>query len=169
MKSITLHNGNQLLVDDEDYEEVSRYDWRCYRGNKNRVDGSEGAMTIKAYVKGGGGYESYCVFLSRILLQRNKQATWIVEFKDGNELNWQRDNLIVYANRRSRSIISAHRAIDAPWCPFGPAKIYKDEGRRNGKCLECSDLFEGPYYKCLALASRTFWPNWVRKEIEDVS
>ncbi len=79
MKTIPLTNGKVALVDDEDFEELSKYKW--YYNLKN-----------KSVCASGG------IPMSHIILQTNK---W-VDHKDGNKLDFQRSNLRICTNSQNQ-------------------------------------------------------------------
>lgn len=161
MRAIALSEEHLLLIDDADFEEVSRYNWRVFIANRRYArDGTR--IIIKAYVYQGKRL-GYYVYLSQVILKKGRHSSWTINFKDGNNLNWQRENLIV-KNSDSKAVINTSRSFDIPWCPYGPAKIHMAIGNdRDELCLQCDDTFNGPYYKCLALTCSTFWKTWIRR------
>jgi hypothetical protein len=162
MKAIPLSEEHLLLIDDEDFEEVSKYNWRVFIA-KRRYTRNATRIIIKAFVYPGKGM-GYYVYLSQMILKKEKHSTCTINFKDGNSLNWQRENLVV-KNYHSNKQVNTARSFDAPWCPFGPATIHMALGNvRDEPCCQCDDTFNGPYHKCLAFVSQTFWQTWKRRD-----
>jgi hypothetical protein len=143
-------------VDDEDFEVVSKYRWSYYRGLRF---GQKHDNIIKAYCQRERRY----VYLSHIVFGGPQHVTYIIRFRDGNNCNWQRSNLQVTANVKSRAEIQLDKFIEVPDCPFGPAKIESAESGRSEECTLCDDYWNGPYYHCLDRARRTFWRGWRRR------
>ena len=94
-KEIELQNGMKAIVDDEDYERVNQYNWY--------VTGKTKPQVIRT-IENNGNKTS--VFLSHFILNHQLQEkTECILFKNGNNLDFQKDNLIT-ANRQ----ISARKA-----------------------------------------------------------
>lgn len=88
MKEIPLNGkygvGKTFLIDDEDFENVSKYKWNCVR---------ERGFVEKFYVK--GTVESGLVFLHRFLLGLKVGNPLVVDHINGDGLDNRRSNLRV--------------------------------------------------------------------------
>jgi hypothetical protein len=90
------------LVDDGDYELVSRFKWRPYRGGRSGKNGTNYAMAHSPMVDG----ERHSIIMHRIIMDASKGTG--VDHVDGNGLNNQRSNLRLVtaaengANQKSR-------------------------------------------------------------------
>ena len=84
MKEILLTQGKVALVDDEDYEELSKYKW-CFTMRK----GARTGYVVRYLGKGGG--RGTTVPMHRVIMKAQKGQE--VDHKDGNGLNNQKENL----------------------------------------------------------------------------
>jgi len=87
MKEIQLTQGYVALIDDEDYERVSLYNWliRNSRKDSNKIYAVT-SIWITAL------HKSYYIRMHRFILNNNPLGLE-VDHKDGNGLNNQKDNL----------------------------------------------------------------------------
>jgi hypothetical protein len=77
MKQVPVSNGWFASVDDADYDVVTKYKWRLQRGGKNRY--------AVAYIDGKAA------FMHRLIMNAAKGK--VIDHKDGDGLNNQRENL----------------------------------------------------------------------------
>lgn len=101
MKEIQLTRGLVALIDDEDYELVSQYNWHARRGNN----------TFYATVK-----NSIHIHMHRLILGLDKNDLE-VDHIDGNGLNNQRSNL--------RKATSTQNKVNRPKVHIGSSSQYK--------------------------------------------
>jgi hypothetical protein len=87
MKTIALSGGMEALVDDEDYERLAQYRWYASRSNTKwyacRYEGSGRYRCRKGVHRPN----------RRIYMHRDLLDAPLVDHRDGNSLNNQRDNL----------------------------------------------------------------------------
>jgi hypothetical protein len=89
MKEIKLTKGLVALVDDEDYEYLSKWKWCAARQHGNR----RGIYAVRAtYTKLAGGAKRGLMRMHRQILGENDMKMH-VDHVDGNGLNNQRSNL----------------------------------------------------------------------------
>ncbi len=86
MKEIPLTQGKVALVDDEDFEELSRYKWAA-----NNTDGSRYYAIRSSSIKSPGG--KHKISMHRFLV--DAPSGMCVDHVDGDGLNNQRANLRV--------------------------------------------------------------------------
>lgn len=84
MKKITLTQGKFALVDDEDFDKVSKYKWSL-SGNKRKYAGSY--------------YKSKWITMHRIIMNPTKDQH--IDHIDGDVLNNQRYNLRLCTNQQN--------------------------------------------------------------------
>lgn len=90
MKEIKLTNSDLIaVVDDEDFERVSQYKWRCEKDHKH-----------PAYFRVRGSVNSKEVYLHRFILELQK-TTLVVDHIDRNTLNNQKSNLRLVTQREN--------------------------------------------------------------------
>jgi hypothetical protein len=82
MKKIPLTQGYFTFVDDADYDYLNNFEWRIQRNKKHIY-----ARTNQWL----GNGKSKTIFMHRLLLNADK--TDLIDHKDGNALNNQRQNL----------------------------------------------------------------------------
>jgi hypothetical protein len=157
---VPIINANSfILCDDEDFAEVSKYQWRLYFPKRRKAVG-----IVKAYILGVHRY----IYPSEVLFPHMQGNGYRWVFKDGDCLNWQRKNLLIYSGKTGMSI-DANSSLSIDWCPLGPAMLLPDsrfpgEVQRSKECTKCDDSHEGPYWRCLALVRKTSWPGWRRED-----
>jgi AP2-like factor, euAP2 lineage len=86
MKEIKLTQDKVALVDDEDYEEVSAFNWHAFRGGKT--------FYAQRYIKLPNGREAMQLMHRQILGLAHGDKLQ-VDHKDRNSLNNTRENLRV--------------------------------------------------------------------------
>lgn len=91
--------GLTALVDDDDFERVSRYRWYRLKVKKS--------LTIYARTTVDGSH----VFMHNFILGKPKMGEW--DHEDGNGLNNQRHNLCLVTHRVNIIKGMARRAYDA--------------------------------------------------------
>lgn len=95
MRKITLTQGYVALVDDEDFDLVSKYKWRV---DKQRYTNYALAHDIND--------NSKSIFMHRLILEPKKRSHE-VDHKDGNGLNNTRENIHIV----SRSVNNIRRRV----------------------------------------------------------
>lgn len=125
MKEIELNKGYIAMVDDEDYDLVSKYKWQVIEKKSNKY-----AKTRKW---NGSGYDHFS--MHRLILGAKKGES--VDHADGNGLNNQRFNIRICtesqnAMNRGKNPTSGFKYKGITWCAYNNryrAEIYKD-GKR---------------------------------------
>lgn len=107
MKLISLTQGYDAIVDDEDYDKASSYKWHTMK-NKNLVY----ARRTITYPRVNGKQPSKKEYLHKFVL--NIDESVMIGFKDGNPLNCQKDNLMVIDNRTKSLNITKRNKKDLP-------------------------------------------------------
>lgn len=92
MKEIPLTQGKVALVDDEDYEELSRYRW-CFTMRK----GARTGYAVRCLWKGGG--RGTTVPMHRVIMKAQKGQE--VDHGDRSGLNNQKGNLRFVSRRQN--------------------------------------------------------------------
>ena len=90
MKEIPLTMGEVALIDDEDYEEVSKYKWSVSKNSK----------ILYAVTRVGEIGNKKRVSLHRFIM--NYKGKLYVDHKDGNGLNNCRNNLRLCTNQQNQ-------------------------------------------------------------------
>lgn len=87
MKEIPLTQGKKAIIDDKDYNKISKYKWylhnRGYAVRKMRSE--EGKPVGKKY--------SIAIFMHHSILNGKTQKGFIIDHKNGNKLDNRRSNL----------------------------------------------------------------------------
>src|SRR5690349_13550488 len=86
MKIIPLTQGKVTLVDDADYEELSKFKWCAVKHNRNFYASRSQYL---GYVN--GKMKTKSIFMHRLLLKPDKG--FVVDHLDGDGLNNQRYNI----------------------------------------------------------------------------
>lgn len=91
-KNIKLAQGYEAIVDDEDYDYLNRIKWHIdTRGKKLYVFTHENGSTVR---------------MSTIICSKRMKAKIpkgsIITYKDGNNLNLRRENLVIVKNGQQR-------------------------------------------------------------------
>lgn len=149
MKTIPLQNGGALLVDDEDFDLLNQHKWYIYD--------CRGRRYLRAYIPKERGY----IYITNLLFKQIQHSAMIIKFKDGNNLNWQRENILMFTTNNGVPY-QVFRRINVPNCPLGPAHLERADGGRSPECADCDDSYKGPYYHCLDQVRKTFWRGWRR-------
>lgn len=92
MKKIKIENGTTVVVSDEDYDYVKQYEWKF---NNNKI-------VRKLNVKK--------IYLELEILTRMGQLVekhMTVEYKDGDRLNNQRENLVLTKRKYKNTLVRA--------------------------------------------------------------
>uniref|UniRef100_A0A6M3LR71 Putative homing endonuclease n=1 Tax=viral metagenome TaxID=1070528 RepID=A0A6M3LR71_9ZZZZ len=123
MKLIQLTQGNQMAVDDQDYEMLIKYKWYCI-GNPRRT------FYATAFVENKG------ILAHRLILHATKGQ--LVDHRDSNGLNNCRSNLRLCNNAQNSQ--HCRKRVDntlgfigvqfVPNCPNGFAAKIRANGRR---------------------------------------
>src|SRR3972149_658495 len=85
MKKIELFSGEDCLVDDEDFEEISKKKWYILK-NRNR-----NTCYAQTHVKLNG--KDVKDYMHRIIMKLSKNDERYIDHIDGNGLNNQKNNL----------------------------------------------------------------------------
>jgi len=85
MKTISLRNGGEALVDDEDYEYVAKFTWKLYRG-RDRTTG----YAVRKVVENG---HKRVVMMHRVIAQTPNGK--VTDHVNGDGLDNRRKNLRV--------------------------------------------------------------------------
>jgi hypothetical protein len=95
VREIPLTRGKTALVDDEDFDALSRFKWRADRSK--RVHGEDGWYAVRSvYFKSGGVKKVRVIRMHREILELPSDVDG--EHVDGNGLNNQRFNIRPCAN-----------------------------------------------------------------------
>ncbi len=92
MKVIELTQGKVALVDDEDFEQLNRYKW-CANKNFNNF------YALRTVVLKGGRHKTIKMHREILGLADPKI---LIDHRDGNGLNNQRENLRICTNQQNR-------------------------------------------------------------------
>jgi AP2-like factor, euAP2 lineage len=87
MKQIPVSFGEFALIDDDDYEKVSQYNWATQKRPSPRTN----KIAVRTFKNKGGWWSNE--FLHRFILGASSEMC--VMFKDNNGLNCQKENLVV--------------------------------------------------------------------------
>ncbi len=134
MKTIPLTQGEFALIDDEDFELVSRHKWFCL------VDQKNGKRYAGTNVMRNGKQRG--LSMHRLILEHHAAHT---DHKDGNGLNNQKENL----RPATRAQNGQNRNLQIHSAPFKGVSAYKDTGRwlagiRVNKKLKYLGYFDDP-------------------------
>ena len=94
MKTIPLGKGHVAIVDDEDYERLSKFHWFSYKGNSTTY-----AQRHKIGIPRNG---SRPLILMHREIMHVSDPKVMVDHKDGNGLNNQRSNLRICTNGQNK-------------------------------------------------------------------
>jgi hypothetical protein len=163
MRIPVLNEDSFVLVDDEDFAEFSRHTWNIYHSATERV-----RAVFKAHVRDDSG-QRYYIYPSTVLFPHCKHTGIYWTYRDGDNHNWQKANIILRNVKQSRSTLVL-TSLSVPWCPFGAAilraTIFHQKLQRPDLCTKCEDRYEGPYWQCLNQISRSLWRAWRRENDE---
>ena len=99
MKKIKLTRGRFALVDDEDFEKVSKYKWQCspssYASSANFINSKKKRKFP--------GIDKISIFLHRFIFDEYKKENLYVDHIDGNPLNNQKFNLRYATNQQNQA------------------------------------------------------------------
>lgn len=124
MKEISLNQGRTALLDDNDYERLSKFHW-TYRGEKNNRPGYA-IRHDKTHKK------KKTVYLHREIM--NPPPGYEVIFKNNDRLDCRRENLAVVTRQESRRRLRGFRDQEIR---FDPAKsTWSAFLYQNGNCFE---------------------------------
>jgi HNH endonuclease len=84
---IEANNGYKILVDDEDYDRLCRYNWRAYKKHK----GMYALARSAAFQRSVGRSPRAMVYLHHMILP--PKDGYLVDHKNGDTLDNRRDNL----------------------------------------------------------------------------
>ena len=87
MKTITLNDGMECFVDDADFDEISKYDWKAIFSNR-----CWSAARSESYLDDKGKYRFRLIFMHRVIMNCEKGDT--LRHIDNNKLNNQKHNLV---------------------------------------------------------------------------
>ena len=110
VKKIKLTQGKSALVDDEDFDYLNQWKWH--------VDSNGYAVHSKHCYLGYKKYKNTCIYLHRAVLKA--QAGQMIDHKDGNRLNNQKQNLrfcspsqnVANKKNQKNKITSIYRGVD---------------------------------------------------------
>mgnify|MGYP001593425534 CR=1 FL=1 len=111
MKKIPLTQGKFALVDDEDFQNFSKYKWHCNNGYAKRMF-SIGQFNGKSKLK--------AIYLHREIIGNNTKFG--TDHIDGNRLNNQKNNLRICSqkknamNRTKQTASSSSQYKGVYWC-----------------------------------------------------
>lgn len=111
MKTILLKSGLKAMVDDQDYDELSKYSW--------------GSTQKRNTTYCERGREGKCVFMHREILGKIAKRN-VVDHIDGNGLNNQRSNLRICSHREN---IRNSKLSSKNTTGFKGVYFRKDEGK----------------------------------------
>jgi hypothetical protein len=154
MKELQLTTGETVLLDDEDYEKVRESQWKL-------ITNSAGMIRILRVID----LRALDIRLFGFLGPKARPV-----FRDGNPLNYQRDNVIMSYRGQP---INARALVQIKHCPWGRCSIHPagtvNRGHRSTTCLRCMNIqykkddFQ-PYKECMNLAADRNWPGWARED-----
>jgi len=108
MTEVPLTQGYVALIDDEDAPEVFKYKWHVKIIGRNIY-----AARNSPYDKDG---KRSIIYLHVQLIGTEKKSNQVVDFSDGNGLNYQRSNLRIATKSQDRanSKVYAHKLSGLP-------------------------------------------------------
>lgn len=157
MPSIICYSGEEILLDEKDYEKAKDFEWKVTKR-------SHTSRRIIYTTSGRKYHETYS--LTTLLL--GEIRPYCLAFRNGNDLDYRRDN--IYLTRKRSNETPQHRSdiFPTPHCPFGASaiesvRITTEESERVdcGTCLKRAE-FDSFYSICLSHASRKDWQGWRR-------
>lgn len=125
MKEIMLTQGQKVLVDDEDYEELSQYKWGQLMSKLAKTTYARRGKRING--------ERVTILMHRVVM--NAPEGMEVDHRDGNGLNNQKSNLrlaTVKENRRNRGYGNNKTGYTGV-CPSENGERYKAKIKHEGK------------------------------------
>jgi len=104
MKEIELKHGKYIMVDDEDYPLLSRFNWRY-----NHVDKAEVVVTE---ITGSNG-KRFAILFHQMIMPTT--AAHYIHHRDGNVLNNQKNNLVIISTNMRRHLAKKHKIGDSSY------------------------------------------------------
>lgn len=93
-KEIELTQGYKAIVDDEDYERVNLFKWHSIKSSRFSINGLVYARRTIVFQRVNGKQPQVKQYLHRYILD-NFDKNIVIDFKDDNPLNCQKNNLII--------------------------------------------------------------------------
>ncbi len=143
MKQIKLTQGKFALVDDEDYEELSKHKWYALKGRYTFY-----AQRWRPALKG----KQIPIIMHRLLMNAEKKCD-MVDHRDGNGLNNQKENLRHCSNREN----SRNRKIQANnTSGYKGVSWHKRDGKWNVNINVNQKKTHLGYFTCLIKAAKAY-------------
>jgi|ERR1017187_3123406 hypothetical protein len=138
MRLIPLDKGKFAKVDDEDFERVSKHDWKAVAARNGTAN-----PYAKTWIKGKGQLYMHH------LVRRRKTRT---DHKDGDSLNNQKYNL------RSANAIQngRNRKIQIHSAPYKGVSFFKPTGRWQGRASKNGNNVHLGYFSTPELAASAY-------------
>ena len=95
MKKIKLTQGKYAIIDDEDYEEISKHKWLCFKNSVRKT-----GQTFYAARGNKRGCSPKTIFMHRVIL--NAPEGKIVDHKNHNGLDNRRENIKVCSHSENQ-------------------------------------------------------------------
>lgn len=160
MPSITCYSGEVVLLDEKDYEKAKDKQWFALRRT--------GATRIYIFHRPRGTDQTK----SLVQTMLGDIRPYTLQFRDGNDLNYTRDNIYLtkakgWKKGQSQTLTLLDSYIPTH-CPFGPCVLYSiptltEIAFREGcEDCQCKDEYEPFYWKCLSYAADKQWESWRR-------
>jgi hypothetical protein len=173
MREIPLHGPHAVgefahaLVDDEDEPEISRHSWRCML-DKGRIAGDRHYVFRYIWTGPAGKRRQQVIYLHRQLMGLTWGDGKLVDHKDGNGLNNQRENLRLadstqnQANKRGFSQRGLPKGV--AYQPRCKTRKYIAQLRYRDQHISCGCWPTAEDAKAMhdLMARCMFGPEWVR-------